>query len=395
MKLPSVKSLLGNLSQEPPLGWAQLSHQKIRLLVAMTGIAFADILIFMNLGFTAILFEGSALLHRSIKGDLILVSSRTQTLLEGQSFSRRHLYQAAAVEGVASASPLYYSPATWVNPWDKKVSNIIVTAFDPKQPVLDLPQVNQQLEQLKLPNVMLFDSKSQPVLGPVVESFAQGKTITTEMSGRRVKVGGLFSLGSHMFVNGHVITSDWNYVRLFGSNSLENLHVGVITLKPGANPQSMIKNIQARLPNDVQVITRQDFINMEVGYWSAHIAGIMFNFGTIMGFIVGIVIVYQILYSDVNDHLPEYATLKAMGYSDISLLSVVFQEAILLAVLGFLPGFGISIGMYALLGNLTRIPLVMRPDVALQVFMITAVMCLISAAVAMRKLQSADPADVF
>ncbi|MBD0304322.1 MAG: FtsX-like permease family protein [Tolypothrix sp. T3-bin4] len=395
MKLPSVKSLLGNLSQEPPLGWAQLSHQKIRLLVAMTGIAFADILIFMNLGFTAILFEGSVLIHERIKGDLVLISRRTQTLVEGQSFSRRHLYQAAAVEGVASANPLYHSFAPWVNPWDKKVTMVAVTAFNPTQPVLDLPEVNRQLEQIKLPNVLLFDSKSQPGLGPIAESFAQGKTITTEMSGHRVRVGGIFTLGSHMFLNGHVITSDWNYLRLFGSDSLENLHVGVLTLKPGADPQTVIKNIQARLPNDVKVITRQDFINTEIGYWSGHIAGIMFNFGTIMGFIVGVVIVYQILYSDVNDHLPEYATLKAMGYSDISLLSVVFQEGILLAVLGFLPGFGISIGMYALLGNLTRIPLVMRPDVALQVFTITAVMCLISAAVAMRKLQSADPADVF
>ena len=114
-----------------------------------------------------------------------------------------------------------------------------------------------------------------------------------------------------------------------------------------------------------------------------------------MGFIVGVVVVNQVLYSDVNDHLAEYATLKAMGYGDQKLLMVVFQEGVLLAVLGFIPGFGVSIGMYGLLGNLTRIPVAMTLGVAVQVLTATLCMCLISAAVSIRKLQSADPADVF
>ncbi|MCX7596328.1 MAG: ABC transporter permease DevC [Fischerella sp.] len=396
MKLPAFKTLLSNLSQEPPLGWAQLSHQKIRLLVALSGIAFADILIFMQLGFRAMLFDGATLVHNHIQGDIVLISNRTKTLLEGQTFSRRHLYQAAAVEGVASASPFYYSLARWVNPWRKEVTEIAVIAFDPAQPVLDLPTANQQLEQIKLPNVVLFDSQSQPATGPVVESFHQGKTIFTEISGRRIRVGGIFTLGSSMFVKGHVVTSDWNYLRIFGADSFDNIHAGILSLKPGADPQTVIRNIQARLPNDVRVLTRNGFKEHELAFWSSeHPAGTIFNFGATMGFIVGVVIVYQVLYSDVNDHLPEYATLKAMGYSDISLLAVVFQEAIILAVLGFIPGAASSIGMYALLGNLTRIPLAMRFDVASQVFIMTVVMCLISAAVAMRKLHSADPADVF
>jgi putative ABC transport system permease protein len=396
MKLPAFKTLLGNLSQEPPLGWAQLFHQKIRLLVALSGIAFADILIFMQLGFKAMLFDGATLVHNYIQGDLILISNRTKTLLEGQTFSRRHLYQAAAVEGVASASPFYYSLVGWVNPWKKEVTQVAVIAFDPARPVLDLPTINQQLEQIKLPNVVLFDSQSQPATGPVVESFTQGKTVFTEISGRRIRVGGIFTLGSSMFVKGHIVTSDWNFQRIFGSDSFDKIHVGVLTLKPGVDPQTVIKNIQARLPNDVRVLTHKGFKEHELAFWSSeHPAGTIFNFGATMGFIVGIVIVYQVLYSDVNDHLPEYATLKAMGYSDTSLLGVVLQEGIILAVLGFIPGAGCSVGMYALLGNLTRIPLAMRVDVASQVFIMTVIMCLISAAVAMRKLHSADPADVF
>ena len=394
MKIPLAKTLLGKLSGEPPLGWAQLSHQKVRLLVALAGIAFADILIFTQLGFSAILFDGVTRVHDHLRGDLFIVSKRAKYLGDN-AFSRRQLYQASSVDGVASASPFYYSEAPWVNPWTKEITGVSVIAFNPVQPVMDLPEVNQQLEQIKLPNRVLFDSKSQASLGPVAESLAQGKTITTEISGRRIRVDGIFTLGSSFFKNGHVITSDWNYLRLFGRDSIDDIHVGVLTLQPGVNPQTVLKNTQARLPDDVKVMTRQDFIESEKAFWSQEPAGVIFQFGTVMGFIVGVVIVYQVLYSDVSDHLAEYATLKAIGYSDMNLLGVVFQEAIILAVLGFIPGFTCSIGMYILLGNLTHIPLAMRADVALQVFILTVLMCVISAAIAMRKLQSADPADVF
>lgn len=392
----SLKPLFKRFVQEPPLGWAQLSHQKVRLLVALSGIAFADILIFMQLGFKNLLYDGATLVHRNLKGDVVLISNRTDLLGDGQTFSRRYLYQAAAVEGVESASPLYYAWTTWVNPWDKEVTEVAVIAFDPVQPVLALPEVNQQIETIKLSNIVLFDRKSQPTTGPVAESFDAGKTITTEISGRRVKVGGIFTLGSSFFLKGHLITSDWNYMRLFGADSLDGIAVGILSLAPDADPQAVLARLQSRLPQEVQVMSRQDYVDYEIAFWSSqHPAGTIFNFGAIMGFIVGVVVVNQVLYSDVNDHMAEYATLKAMGYSDRRLLMVVFQEGILLAILGFVPGFSVSIGMYGLLGGLTRIPVTMTLGVALQVFTVTFVMCLISATVAMRKLQSADPADVF
>ena len=256
-------------------------------------------------------------------------------------------------------------------------------------------QQSQQLEQIKLPDTVLFDRLSHPNLGSVPESFAQGKTITTEISGRRIIVGGIFTLGSTIFIDGHIITSDWNYLRLFGSNSIDNLSVGILILEPGAERQTVKRNIQAHLPSDVEVMTHPEFIKSEADYWAKVPGGILFNFGVVMGFIIGVVIVYEVLYADVNDHLAEYATLKAMGYSDRNLLIVVFQEAIILAVLGFIPGFTGSIGIYALLGHLTRIPVSMSVDVASQVFIITVLIGLISAAIAIRKLHSADPAEVF
>ncbi|MDJ0773474.1 MAG: ABC transporter permease DevC [Mastigocoleus sp. MO_167.B18] len=395
MKLFSLQALFKRFCQEPPLGWAQLSHQKVRLLVALTGVAFADILIFTMLGFKEMFFEGSTFTHNHLQADLVLISQRTEALYYGRTFSRRHLYQANAVEGVTSADPLYVSEAGWVNPWDRKITSVIVLAFDPARPILDLPEVNEQLDQIKLPNVFLLDRKSQPKLGPVAKTLGQGETVTTEISGRRIKVGGLFTLGSSIFTDGHMITSDWNYLRLYGKDSLDNVNLGALTLEANADIETVRQTLQNRLPKNVKVLTPKEFIQTEITFWTKRPAGVIFNFGAIMGAVVGIVIVNQVLYSDVNDHLPEYATLKAMGYSDRRLLSVVFQEAIILALLGFLPGYGISLGMYDLLAFLTKIPLGMRLGVTLQVFIATVTMCMISAAISMRKLNSADPADVF
>jgi putative ABC transport system permease protein len=122
---------------------------------------------------------------------------------------------------------------------------------------------------------------------------------------------------------------------------------------------------------------------------------VIFGFGTIVGFLVGTVIVYQILYSDVSDHLPEYATLKAMGYSDRYLMGVVLQEALILAILGFIPGFAVSLGLYGLIAQATLLPVVMSLNRATLVLSLTLTMCVASGAIALRKLQAADPADIF
>ncbi|MEO1148808.1 MAG: FtsX-like permease family protein, partial [Cyanobacteria bacterium J06638_22] len=152
--------------------------------------------------------------------------------------------------------------------------------------------------------------------------------------------------------------------------------------------------VAASVPG-VEVFTHEELIAKELAYHETNPTGPIFTFGAVMGFVVGVVIVYQVLYADINDHLNEYATLKAIGYSNRSLLSVVIQEALLLGVLGFIPGYGISLGMYWFLVYLTELELVMRASIAASVFALTMLMCLLSATIASRKLRSADPADVF
>jgi putative ABC transport system permease protein len=398
MKLPKLKALRQKLDFDLPLAWRQLSFNRMRLFVALCGISFADILIFSQLGLSAILYDGVTRIHEHLQGDLFL-SAKGAKYLGDDTFNRSRIYQAAAVEGVAAASPFYYNDVRWINPWDKKqTSRISIIAFNPVQPVLNLSQVNRQLDRITIADRFLFDTKSSDKLGAVVEKLQQGKTVTTEITkgkNRKITIVGAYTLGSSFVREGHLVTSDWNYVRVFGKESIEQVHLGVISLKPGTNLVRVQQTIAARLPKDVQVMTKEELIAAEKKYWSEDPSGIVLDFGAMMGFIVGVIVVYQILFTDVTDHLTEYATLKAMGYADRQLLLVVFQEAIILAILGFLPGFGCSLWIYGVLGDLTKIPLVMRTDVVIKVFILTISMCLISAAIAMRKLQSADPADIF
>jgi putative ABC transport system permease protein len=389
------KFLTERLQFNPPLAWSQLSHQKMRLFVAMGGIAFANILIFMQLGFRALFTDGATTLPLSIKGDLFLLHPDSR-FLGSIEFERLRLYQAAGIKGVADTVPVYMNTnIAWGYNTEYKTYEARIIAFNPHKEVFNIPEINQQRHKFSLPNNFIFDRLSREDLGPVVEDFAKKPQITAFVSNRQVNVVGFFNLGSSFFLSaGNLITSEANYGEIFGGDILNRVSVGIVFLESGANMQAVKAGIEKNVPG-VKVYTREEVIAKELKFQEDNPAGLIFSFGAIMGFIVGVVIVYQVLYADVSDHLAEYATLKAMGYSDVSLLIVIFQEATILAILGFIPGYFASLGMYQFLAGITRLKLAMTPDIAIVVFILTLIMCLASAMIASSKLRSADPADVF
>jgi putative ABC transport system permease protein len=203
-------------------------------------------------------------------------------------------------------------------------------------------------------------------------------------------------MGATFGADGTILTSDLNFLRIFPQRERGLVDIGVVQLQPGVDPQPLVQQMRALLPEDVRVLSRAEFIDMEQSYWEEGTAiGFIFGLGVAMGFIVGIVIVYQILYTDVSDHLAEYATLKAMGYTDTYLLGVVFQEAILLAGLGYIPAFALAVLLYDLTANATLLPIAMTFNRAVLVLLLAVSMCFISGAIAVRRLRAADPADIF
>lgn len=384
------------MSWKIPLAWLQVSREKNRLLIAMAGIAFADILMFLQLGFQSALYESNTQMHQSMRADLILISPQARNIVNMSTFPRRRLYQAMSFAGVESADALYTDSANWKVPQTRHNSPILVLAFNPEKSVFNLPGIDQNLDKIKLPDNLLFDQGSRGEYGSTIAELEHGKSVFTEFDGRRIEVSGLFNVGASFAADGNLITSDLNFLRIFPSRKAGEVSAGLITLKHGIDPNKMAAILQVRLPNDVKVITRQEFVEFEKKYWAENTPiGFIFSLGTAIGFTVGVVIVYQILYSDVSDHLPEYATLKAMGYRDIYLLGIVFQEALILTILGYVPGWAISVGLYTLTRSATNLPLFMTVGRTLTVLALTILMCLISGLVAMRKLRAADPADIF
>ncbi|MEL7009601.1 MAG: ABC transporter permease DevC [Cyanobacteria bacterium J06588_4] len=385
-----------SLKNRTPLGWLQLKHDKMKMVTALAGIAFADILMFMQLGFKDALFTTNTQYPRLIKGDIILLSTQATNFNKLYTFPRRRLYQAMDVPGVESAEPVYTGSLDWRNPQTREKTSMMVIGFDPEAPAFDLPEVNSQLDKVKMPDRVLFDRASRGKYDEIITQVEQGEVVTTESDRTTLTITGLFELGASFADDGALMTSDYNFLRLFPGKEQGTVSFGIINLEEGQDPVAVRQTLNIHLPEDVEAYTHEEYVDKELTYiQNRSPIGFVFTLGTTMGFIVGIVIVYQVLSTDVNDHMAEYATFKAMGYKNSYLLFVVFEEAIILSIAGFIPSTILAIGLYQLTAAATALPIALSVSRAITVLMLTLVMCGVSGAIATRKLQSADPADIF
>lgn len=379
-----------------PLAWLLLTRQPVRLAVALAGIAFAGILMFMQLGFRDGLFDASVTIHRLFDTDLVLISPRSSSSVSMAGFPRRRLVQAMADPDVEGITPVHWNLLLWRNPDTKATRSILTLGFEPADPLFTDPSLAPKAKLLQDRGRVLFDELSRPEFGPVAEWFRGGRTVESEINGKKVRVAGLVGLGTSFGADGNLLTSQETYLQLLPNTPPGSIEVGLIRLRAGADADEVVERLKRELPDDVSVLTKAGFIAFEQNYWrSSTSIGFIFTLGAAMGFVVGCVIVYQILYSDVSDHLPEYATLMAMGYRLPTLLGVVAREGILLAVFGYLPAYAAGQGLYLLVRNATQLPVSMNLTRALTVFIMILVMCMGSATLAMRRLGDADPAEIF
>jgi len=379
-----------------PLGWLQLRHRPMRLLVALAGIGFAVLLIMMQLGFRSALFESAVRFHERLNYDIALFSTDSVFIVRPQPFSVRRLYQALGDESVASVSPVHIFPGVWKNPWNNDRRSISVFGFDPEVDILAADGFDENRLRLRQQDVVLFDAASRPEFGPVAQEFDAETGLKTELNDRQIRVVGLFRMGTSFGIDGNIMTSEDNWLRLFPDRSRNDIELGLIRLKPGADADATRDRLRDYLPKDVLVMTKADFVQREKDYWNAATPiGYIFAFGAIMGFVVGAIIVYQILFADVSEHLNEYATLRALGYPNRFISGIVIQQAFILGVLGYLPGVLLVHWLSMKAAGATHLPLYITQERALAVFLLTLSMCAISALLAVRKVRRLDPAEVF
>ncbi len=379
-----------------PLAWLLLTRQPLRILVAIAGISFAGILMFMQLGFRDGLFDASVTVHKLFNADLVLISPRSKSSISMSGFPRRRLIQAMAHKDVIGTTAVNWNFLLWRNPENLSTRSILALGFDPTNDLLLDPNFKEKADTLKNKGRVLFDELSRDEFGPVSSWFRSGRIVETEVAGKRVRVSGLVSLGPSFGADGNLITSRETYLDLYSANPPGSIEIGLVRTKKGSNIESIVRSLNASLPNDVRVISLQSFIDFEKNYWKSSTSiGFIFTLGAAMGFVVGCVIVYQILYSDVSDHLPEYATLMAMGYNLRSLIGVVAREGFFLALMGYIPAYVSGQLLYSLVRSSTKLPVEMSFARASIIFCLILFMCMGSAIAAMKKLADADPAEIF
>jgi putative ABC transport system permease protein len=385
------------MARAVPYAWLQLSHDRLKLLAAIGGIAFAIMLVFMQLGLRAALFDSSVRLHRGMDYDLVMLSPRTTFLAQTKSFPRNRLYQVAAFEQVASVVPVYVFLARYFYAGTPDTHRkVLAIGIDPSAGSIRLTGVDEQRRDLQMPDTVLMDRYSRNEFYQAVADQQAGQRVELLLNDRTVTLSGLFDLGTSFGIDGSIITSDLNFQRIFPDRGPGLVELGLIRLHPGADLAEVQRQIIERIPDDVLVLTQDEYVQREVSYWNSSTPiGYIFTLGAVIGILVGLIIVYQILFADVQTHVAEYATLKAMGYTHGYLRGLVFKEAVILSVLGFIPALALSLLLYSQAAEATQLPMEMTWQRAALVFAVTVAMCCFSGMLAIRKLRGLDPAEVF
>jgi putative ABC transport system permease protein len=382
-----------------PLAWKNFVHNKGRMLASVGGVGFAVVLMFIEMGFSNGLYDSETQVIKLLNADLIIVHEFKEAVVPKVPFPKLRIIQARRVPGVQATYPLYVEEyqALWkrTKAQGGNAHPILVFAQNPDDPVFLIPDVARQQSKLKEKDTALVDTRSREFYGDLTPGTR------AELSSKEITIVGNFTLGPDFRADGYIIVSDLTFFKCFpnakaGGTEASRVEFGLVAVTPGYDVEKVQADLQKALPNDVRVLTKQELADRVKHFWaSSKPVGYVFGLGTFVGFLIGVTICYQILFTDIVDHLPQYATLKAIGYPNSYLVKLVLQQAIYLGIIGFFPGLVCSLGIYALLQGSTGILMQLTPGRVVMVFVLTVAMCALSGLIAIRKVISSDPAEVF
>lgn len=372
------------------VAWRILTHQKGRTALATGGIFIAILLIFVELGFFVAVPQGGMLIYDHMRFDLLVVSDKYLFQSQAGQFPRARLETARRVAEIAAATPVYLGGGKWQDPGGGLKLDIAVLGVDPGAGAFAVPDIERQTAALERPDTILVDDATRSLFGPLTAGRA------VDIAGRRVTIGGTYRLGTGFMGLGIALASIDNFFRLFAGRPRDTVNLGLLTLKPGSDAAAAARALRAALPADTQVFTRPELVRHEVAYWTTRTAtGLIFGSGLVVSFVVGIMVLYQTLATQITRQLPQFATLKAIGYGNGTLDAIVLLESLLIMLVAFLPALLAAVAIYAFVRSETLLPLDLTGSELGMVFAITLVMAAISAMLSLGGLRRADPAEIF
>ena len=378
-----------------PIGWLQLTHSRTRFAAALAGVAFANVLVFVQLGIMNSMATATMKPYGFFQADIMISASDANSMTEGGNVARQWLFQALADPDVVAGTALFVANVNWARP--DKTLGLTTYGIDPTRSGFLSPDMAAKATTLQLQNAGILDRFSRGLPRDEAAAIRPQTPLSFEVSGTTLTLYDTFAGGGGFGGDGFMMVSDQTFLTLFPARSSAAPDHVLLKTAPGADADRVAARLHDLVSDKtVRIRSYARAAADDLSYQQTkRPTGIIFGFGVIIGVLVGIVIVYQVLSTDVADHLGEYATFKAMGYGQRFFVGVVFEEALILAVLGFIPGLAVASTLLAGMAKATTLPLVMTPAMAVTVFLGTLAACSLSGAIATRRLASADPADLF
>lgn len=396
------------------LALSMLWHQKKRTALYITGVLMAAVLLFLQFGFLRSLNNTATQFTDAFDFDIALVSSGYNHFNSPGDFPRERLDQARGLGEVLRTIPLQMGVVRWLS--NEKAgrvaelsrdSFITVLATDP----LELPALihthsekvfgpggsPEAARTLATRGNVLMDRASRSEYGHIPDSPKEARWVRVVgilENTEQVRLVGGFSIGTGFAANAVLLSSIETLEVLNGPGSTVSL--GLIQLRGGTSVEATMKKLRERLPNDVYLFTRAELAQRETTHWTENVpVGRFFYVGVGVALVVGLLFIYQMMVSDVRKHAAQFATLKALGYSNGYLAGVVLWQGLVLGLLGSIPSVLVAWVLYALIRAWIGLPIFLTGELLLRVLLPTLGLCLGSGLLALRKVYQAAPADLF
>ena len=393
-----------------PLSIHNLRDGGLRTVLSISGISIAVTLIFMQLGFLGAVLDTAVLFYNNLKFDLVACSPNYYHFCDANKFSDSWLREIGSDPSVVSTQPYHVSLGKWNYAQQSVQTGMLIMGVKPsgetfitENDSVTLPN----LSKLNFPRAILVDKKSRPqFLGADNRERFNDSNIglEIELNQKACRIADLFELGTGLAANGAAFIHERDFYDLFPNYGQDDVTLGLIRLTDSAakHPAAARDSIYQSLgfvsaqPPPVEILTRDEVVRREITHWVTNTPiGFIFIAGVVVALIVGAIVVYIVLSSDITKQIGEYATLKAMGYKNSYLFRVVLEQAVILGVISYIAAFFVSLVLYQVVGKAANLPITMTFGRMSLVFVSTIAMCCLSGAIAMQKLRRADPADLF
>ena len=358
--------------------------------MAIAGVALTATLVFLQLGLYSSMGISATRLLEILDFDAVLISPSYFYFNDPGELDRSRLAAAAAVDGVRAVVPVSVRFAAWRKPSTGRRYTILTLGVDPTDSPFALAEITSRLPLLNRRRAALTDLQ----IGRSFRELAPGGEV--EVGGRRIDVVDGFHAGPGFAAKAVVLVSRATFADLFGARWDHTVSLGLLRLAPGAELADVLARLDEALPADTQAWSRQKVLAHDRHYYlSIKPIGIMFISGVVIALLVATVVLYQTVSSDIRNHLGEYATLEAMGYAPLRLRVLVVEQGALVALLGFVPAALAAWVLYGKIDQILRLPMPMTWERIAQVLALCLGASLLTSLLAIRRLESADPADLF